>query len=252
MSTASTRAKFLGAIFAIALLLRIAWIVTLGDKLVWPDEQEFGAIAEQLVAGNGYVSNSYRANPVVPVYLAARDHAVVITPSRVALQRSLQASKGGRSVTGDSAYSEGLARMPRSSTFVAMASAGRCAEMASRFMSEQEREQMMPVAQVIGDTVMTIGIEHSSTRLSVHTHVGNLPNVSPRCWQAATFISLRSSGVSPARQCLPSCTRSWRPVGRCSPRSTRAPRFPGSWPSTDAAARSNPRISMPSQRGWPP
>ena len=59
------------AIFAIALLLRMAWIVTLEDKLVWPDEQEFGAIAEQLAAGNGYVSNSYRANPVVPVYLAA-------------------------------------------------------------------------------------------------------------------------------------------------------------------------------------
>lgn len=58
------------AIFVLAFGLRLAWILTLTDVLVWPDEQEFGAIAEHLAAGDGYVSNSYRANPVVPVYLA--------------------------------------------------------------------------------------------------------------------------------------------------------------------------------------
>jgi len=58
-------------IFLLAFALRMAWILTLEDVLVWPDEQEFGAIAEHLAAGDGYVSNSYRTNPVVPIYLAA-------------------------------------------------------------------------------------------------------------------------------------------------------------------------------------
>lgn len=59
------------AVFLLAFALRLAWILTLENVLVWPDEQEFGAIAEHLAAGDGYVSNSYRTNPVVPVYLAA-------------------------------------------------------------------------------------------------------------------------------------------------------------------------------------
>jgi len=58
------------AIFLLALALRLAWIATLPDRLEWPDEQEFAAVAQHLVAGHGYVSSSYRANPVVPVYLA--------------------------------------------------------------------------------------------------------------------------------------------------------------------------------------
>ena len=58
-------------VFLVAFALRLVWILTLKDVLVWPDEQEFAAIAEHLTAGDGYVSNSYRTNPVVPVYLAA-------------------------------------------------------------------------------------------------------------------------------------------------------------------------------------
>ena len=57
-------------IFWFAFLLRAAWVLTLDNVLVWPDEQEFAAIAGHLAAGDGYVSNSYRSNPVVPVYLA--------------------------------------------------------------------------------------------------------------------------------------------------------------------------------------
>lgn len=57
-------------IFVLALLVRLAWVVTLGG-LTWSDEMEFADIARHLVAGDGFVSSSYRANPVLPAYLAA-------------------------------------------------------------------------------------------------------------------------------------------------------------------------------------
>ncbi len=58
------------SVFVCALVLRLGWVLTLEDTLAWPDEREFAAVAEHLAAGDGYVSNSYRANPVLPVYLS--------------------------------------------------------------------------------------------------------------------------------------------------------------------------------------
>lgn len=57
-------------VMALALSVRLAWVVTLPPALVWPDEQEFVTIARHLAASDGYVSASYRANPVLPLYLA--------------------------------------------------------------------------------------------------------------------------------------------------------------------------------------
>lgn len=60
--------------FVLALVVRLGWVATLGPELVWPDEEEFAGIARHLVAGDGYVSVSYRANPILPAYLAAVFH----------------------------------------------------------------------------------------------------------------------------------------------------------------------------------
>lgn len=58
-------------IFTLALALRLAWVATLDNRLQWIDEQEFATIAEHIAAGDGYVSSSFRANPVLPYYLGA-------------------------------------------------------------------------------------------------------------------------------------------------------------------------------------
>jgi len=58
-------------IFLVALAARVLWVVTLPNALNWPDEREFMAIAVRLADGAGYHSNSYRANPILPAYLAA-------------------------------------------------------------------------------------------------------------------------------------------------------------------------------------
>jgi len=57
-------------IFLVALAVRVGWVLTLPNELIWIDEKQFAEIARHLVAGDGYVSSSYRANPVVPAYLA--------------------------------------------------------------------------------------------------------------------------------------------------------------------------------------
>jgi 4-amino-4-deoxy-L-arabinose transferase-like glycosyltransferase len=57
-------------LFAVALGLRLAWVLTLSDTLTWIDERQFADIARHIVAGHGYVSDSFRANPILPAYLS--------------------------------------------------------------------------------------------------------------------------------------------------------------------------------------
>jgi len=56
-------------IFALALALRLGWVLTLDSHLTWIDEREFATIAQHLAQGDGYLSSSYRANPMLPSYL---------------------------------------------------------------------------------------------------------------------------------------------------------------------------------------
>lgn len=69
----SARSRVL-LVLVVALAVRLAWVLTLGPHLIWPDEEEFVLIARRLAAGEGYVSVSYRANPILPAYLAGVFH----------------------------------------------------------------------------------------------------------------------------------------------------------------------------------
>lgn len=57
-------------LFLVAFAVRLAWVLTLAGPLTWDDEREFAEVARHLVAGDGFVSSSYRANPILPAYLA--------------------------------------------------------------------------------------------------------------------------------------------------------------------------------------
>jgi len=69
-SLASLRGRPGLVVFVLAFVLRLAWVASLDNVLLWPDEREFAQVGMHLAAGDGYVSSSYRANPVVPFYLA--------------------------------------------------------------------------------------------------------------------------------------------------------------------------------------
>ena len=57
-------------IFVLGFVLRLVWVLTRENQLTWIDESEFAAVGRHLAQGDGYVSTSFRTNPVLPVYLA--------------------------------------------------------------------------------------------------------------------------------------------------------------------------------------
>lgn len=57
-------------VFAIAVVLRLAWAVHLPNHLSALDEIDFHDTARHIADGDGFVSRSFRANPTLPFYLA--------------------------------------------------------------------------------------------------------------------------------------------------------------------------------------
>jgi 4-amino-4-deoxy-L-arabinose transferase-like glycosyltransferase len=58
-------------LFVLALGLRLAFVLTLENRLTWPDEVDFNDIAVGLLHGAGYQSDPFRANPLLPFFLAS-------------------------------------------------------------------------------------------------------------------------------------------------------------------------------------
>jgi 4-amino-4-deoxy-L-arabinose transferase-like glycosyltransferase len=56
-------------LFLVAFVIRTGFVLTLQDQLYWPDERVFDSIAWGLLNGNGYASDPFRANPVLPFFL---------------------------------------------------------------------------------------------------------------------------------------------------------------------------------------
>src|SRR5919106_5674457 len=55
----------------LAFIVRAGFVLTLEERLYWPDEREFNEIALDLLDGKGYQSSTFRANPILPFFLAA-------------------------------------------------------------------------------------------------------------------------------------------------------------------------------------
>ena len=63
------RSQVIGLLL-LALGIRLAFVLTLENRLAWPDEVDFNDIAVGLLHGAGYQSDPFRANPVLPFFLA--------------------------------------------------------------------------------------------------------------------------------------------------------------------------------------
>jgi 4-amino-4-deoxy-L-arabinose transferase-like glycosyltransferase len=57
-------------LFLLALGVRLAFVLTLEDRLYWPDEIEFDNVAISLISGKGYLADAFRGNPILPFFLA--------------------------------------------------------------------------------------------------------------------------------------------------------------------------------------
>lgn len=114
----------------------------------------------------------------MPIFLASGDQRVVISSNRDSMERALGASRG-QSVLADLVFADGLKVLKESPTLLIAACPGRMATMASPFMSPDERAELRPVVDLLGETSLTIAAKHSSTKFGLGARVHHIPDVSP-------------------------------------------------------------------------
>jgi hypothetical protein len=120
----------------------------------------------------------------VPVFLAAREGRVVVSPSRLAIERAFEADRGA-SILDDGVFARTLEVLDHSPTLIAAACPGRCAVMARGFMPSDEARAMEPYAQLLQKTIVSLAVQHSDTRLALGARVSDIPDVSGLVTQAA-------------------------------------------------------------------
>jgi 4-amino-4-deoxy-L-arabinose transferase-like glycosyltransferase len=69
--TASTRRRLPVCLFLLAFFVRAGFVLTLEDRLYWPDERDFVNIALGLAHGDEYLLDPKRANPALSFFLAS-------------------------------------------------------------------------------------------------------------------------------------------------------------------------------------
>ncbi len=120
----------------------------------------------------------------VPVYLATEGGRLVLSPSKVAVARSIDAVNDRGSVLEDRVYAKTIRGLADDAVFVAMANGGRCAAMALPYVPPQEMAQVGPIMEMCAGTVLAVDTEHSETRLAFRTRIRNVPDVSGMVAQA--------------------------------------------------------------------
>jgi tetratricopeptide (TPR) repeat protein len=113
----------------------------------------------------------------VPLYLAASGDRMVLSPNRASIERAL-GGEYARSISKDQVLGSSLAALDQSPTFLLAACPGRLARMARPFMPAEEYAQVEPVAQLLGETSVTLLSQHSDTRFALAARVENIPDVS--------------------------------------------------------------------------
>ncbi|MFT5154461.1 MAG: hypothetical protein ACI841_004468, partial [Planctomycetota bacterium] len=89
----------------------------------------------------GYGVTKYELEGM-PVYVGSTDNELVITPSRIAVERSLVARATGFSIRNDDSFREAMAKFSDDKTMALFASPGRVAALASQVMPQADAEQV--------------------------------------------------------------------------------------------------------------
>jgi hypothetical protein len=109
------------------------------------------------------------------LHVAQVRNSLVIGLTEVAVKASIGAQRGGQSILKDEGVKAATDRMTEDTSIVLFAHAGRCAEIATQFCSEDEVAEVRQVAQIAGSTILTVTVDESPTRFRVSGNLGGLP-----------------------------------------------------------------------------
>jgi len=126
---------------------------------------------------HGVTARNFELPEGIHIYFATVGDDVVIASTKSAMARTIKAKRSGQSILEDEAYGATISRMGPATTKAVFVHAGRCADIAKRFVPRSELEEVAPVLALLSDTVGSFVVEHSGEQFRFSTMVNGIPDV---------------------------------------------------------------------------
>ncbi|MFQ5589593.1 MAG: hypothetical protein ACE5HE_00380 [Phycisphaerae bacterium] len=126
---------------------------------------------------NGVDARRYQLPKNAAVYLATDGNDVLLSTTREAMARSIQARRTGQSVLDDDVFAASLSRFGPDTTRGVFVHPGRVLGIARQFMSRQEFAEMEAFLPALSNTVASVVVDHSDNAFHLSCAVTGLPEV---------------------------------------------------------------------------
>jgi tetratricopeptide (TPR) repeat protein len=110
-------------------------------------------------------------------HFATLDQHALITLTRSAMTRAIQAERSGQSILQDKMFAAAAEQMEREGAKGIFAHGGRCVKMSKAFMHPSDIKEAGPFLDRMGDTTVTLLVGQTQNRMSISAEVHHLPEI---------------------------------------------------------------------------
>ena len=153
---------------------RALWTTIMGVASLATGAQSIEGIPVEI---EGEKVESFRFPDNITIYFATLGNDVLISSSKSAMARSIDAKHGGQSILDDKAFAQCFSRISKSATKMHVAHAARCFEVAKQYVGPGEIAEAEPFLAAMSDTVMSLVVEHSDEVFHISMTLNGLPDL---------------------------------------------------------------------------
>jgi hypothetical protein len=165
-----------------------ALAITVNDparsEALWSQMLAIASVAAGVTATPGgsvrigdHTAQSYALPQGITVYVTTVGHELLVSPSRVAIERSIAARDSGRSVLDDAAFAPSLREIGPHTSKALFVHPGRCLAVAKRFIPPHELAKAALIEPLLRETVVAAVVNQSDRRLQLSARVTGVPKI---------------------------------------------------------------------------
>jgi len=145
----------------------------------------------------GTSARAYHLPEGVKVFMAEADDCLIITTTKNALRRALQAHKNKKTIETDPVMQAALKNAPRDASFILIAHGGRAASMAANQADMPARMPLNIASESLKETVFWVGIGEGPSEFSFRIGLTGLPDLNSVIQKVGPLANMAAQFAQP-------------------------------------------------------
>ncbi len=148
----------------------------------------------------GTSARSYTMPEGIKVFMAEADDCLVLTTTKSALRRALQAHKSKKTIESDAVMQSALKNTPKDASFIVIAHGGRCAAMAANEADMSARMPLNLAADALKETVFWVGVGEGPSEFSFRIGLTGLPDLNSIIQKVGPLANMTAQFAQPQKR----------------------------------------------------